>query len=91
MPATFDYGISDLSRFQLLHEMTAGFANDLDSALNKPSLFPVPLESFERHAFQYAASAFDCFKNICEPVQDDSFGHQNTSTAEASIRFLSRG
>lgn len=82
---------SGLPRFHVVRKMAACFGNDLYAALDQPTLFPVLFKSVERHAVQHAANAFDCLNDVRETWRDNPLDHQNTSTADFSIRVLRRG
>jgi len=52
----WDLGMTIL---QVVRQMTAGFGNDLDSALNNPAAVNIALKVFERNAFRFFADTFD--------------------------------
>ncbi len=82
---------SGLPRFHVVRKMTACLGNDLYSPLDQPALFPVLFKSAGRYAVQHAANAFDGLNDVRKTWRDNPLAHQNTSTADFSIRVLRRG
>ena len=63
-PSNFLPGDFWIARFQVIRKMTAGFGNDLNTALDEPLPLPVVFECLERHIRQYATDALDRLDDV---------------------------
>src|SRR5260370_27977090 len=71
---------------ELVRQTATGLGNDFDAALDQPALAPVGFEGVDRDARHLAADVLDRLENIGEPRRERRCGHQNTCSADASIR-----
>lgn len=63
-PRNFLPGDFRVARFQVIREMTTGFGNNLNTALNEPSPLPIVFECQQRHTRQHTINAFDRLDDI---------------------------
>jgi hypothetical protein len=64
-----------MARFQIIRQMTTGFGNDLNTALDKPLPLPIVLKHLERDIRQNDANTFDRLDNVGQARDKRTCGH----------------
>jgi len=61
--------------FQFVGQMSAGFGEDFNAALDQLLLLPVGLEAIERHAFCHAADSLDRLDDVGQARDEEAGNH----------------
>src|SRR6267154_1133045 len=77
--------------FQLVAQVPASLGDDLNAALDQPTLAFVGFQVLKRHARHLAADQLGGFDDVGETRNRQGRRHQNTCRAEASIRSRRTG
>src|SRR5207244_925492 len=80
-----------MPRLEFVAEVAAGFGNDLNAALDQPAFTPVGLEGHKGNLGHFCLDQLDGFNNVSQARGERAFGHQNTWSAEASMRCFRSG
>src|SRR5260370_14116785 len=76
---------------ELVAQMSAGRGDNFNAALDQPTLASVGFQGPERHAHHLAADKLDGLDEVGEARDRRRRRHQNTCSAEASIRTRRTG
>jgi len=76
---------------EIVAKMSACFGNDLDAALDQSALALFRFERRKRDPGHFGLNQLDRFNDVSQARRGGALNHQNTWSAEASMRCFKRG